>query len=341
MEKVLVGLSGGVDSAATAKILLDEGYEVRGTFLSFCSHSDPAAARYTAEKLGIPFTVVKKEKRFEKEVIRPFLESYMAGDTPNPCVECNRRMKFSSLLEEADRLGIDKVATGHYVRTAKNKNGRISLLRGMDDGKDQSYFLWKLTQKQLSRILFPLGNRKKEDVIPFASGLVTPEERESMEVCFIPDDDTFRFVEENGAYGKKGNFIDKNGTVLAPHRGIHRYTVGQRRGLGVSAAERLFVVSKDKITGDIALGRGEELLCDDMWVEDLHYVSCGRKDLPKEGLTVKGRHRGKALPCRLRFEKGGARVIFAEQTPRFAQGQSACVYLGDELLMGGVIRSSV
>ncbi len=338
MEKVLVGLSGGVDSAATAKLLLDEGYEVWGTFLSFCPHSDPAAARYTAEKLGIPFTVVKREKRFEKEVIRPFLESYIAGETPNPCVECNRRMKFASLLAEADRLGIEKVATGHYVRTVENENGRIALLRGVDDSKDQSYFLWKLTQKQLSRILFPLGDKKKEEVIPFAAGLVTPEERESMEICFIPHDDTFRFVEENGGMGKKGDFVDGSGKILAPHRGIHRYTVGQRRGLGVAAGERLFVIQKDKESGNVTLGTAEELLSDEICITDLHYVSCGRKNLPKEGLTVKGRHRGKALSCRLQFETGGARVILAEKAARFASGQSACIYLGDRLLLGGVIR---
>jgi len=159
-----------------------------------------------------------------------------------------------------------------------------------------------------------------------------------MEICFIPDDDTFRFVEENGAQGKAGDFVDGNEKKLAPHRGIHRYTVGQRRGLGVAAGERVFVVAKDKITGNITLGSAEELLVDEMSITDLHYVSVGRKDLPKEGLTVKGRHRGKALPCRLRFEKGGARVLFPEKTPRFASGQSACFYLGDTLLMGGVIR---
>lgn len=338
MEKVLVGLSGGVDSAATAKILMEEGYEVWGTYLSFCPHSDPAAARYTAEKLGIPFTVVKREKRFEKEVVLPFLESYMAGDTPNPCVECNRRMKFASLLAEADRLGIKKVATGHYVRTAKNENGRVALLRGVDDSKDQSYFLWKLTQKQLSRILFPLGNKRKEGVIPFAAGLVTPEERESMEICFIPDDDTFRFVEENGGAGKKGDFINTDGDTLAPHRGIHRYTIGQRRGLGVAAGERLFVIQKDKESGNVTLGTAEELLVDEIRITDLRYVSYGRRDLPKKGLTVKGRHRGKALPCRLQFEKGGARVILREKAPCFASGQSACIYLGEKLLMGGIIR---
>lgn len=338
MEKVLVGLSGGVDSAAAAKILLDQGFEVWGAFLSFCPHSNPDAARYTAEKLGIPFTVVKREKRFEKEVIKPFLQSYMEGDTPNPCVECNRRMKFMSLLAEADRLGIEKVATGHYVKTARNENGRMSLIRGVDDRKDQSYFLWKLTQKQLSRLLFPLGDKKKEDVIPFASGLITPEERESMEICFIPDDDTFRFVEEHSGEGKKGNFVRINGTVIAPHRGIHRYTVGQRRGLGVAAGERIFVICKDKESGDITLGSAEELLCNEIRIRDLNYVSCGRKDLPKEGLTVKGRHRGKALSCRLRFEKGGARVILSERTSRFASGQSACIYHGDVLLMGGMIQ---
>ncbi len=338
MEKVLVGLSGGVDSAAAAKLLLEQGYEVHGVFLSFCPHSDPSAARYTAEKLGIPFCVVHREKRFEKEVVVPFVECYMAGETPNPCVECNRRMKFSSLLAEADRLGMDKVATGHYVRVEKQKNGRFGLLRGVDDSKDQSYFLWKLTQKQLSRIVFPLGDKKKEDMISFASGLVTPEERESMEICFIPDGDTFRFVEEKGGRGKTGNFVDQEGNVLGVHRGIHKYTVGQRRGLGIAAGERLFVTSKDPKTGTVTLGKSEELLTDTIYITDMGYVSSGRKNLPKDGLTVKGRHRGRAIPCRLQFKKGGAKITLLEKTARFAAGQSACLYLGDVILMGGIIR---
>lgn len=339
MKTVLVGLSGGVDSAAAARLLLKEGYDVRGAYLSFCPHSDPSAARYTAEKLGIPFTVVHGEKRFEKEVIRPFIQSYLDGDTPNPCVECNRKMKFRALLAAADRLGIEKVATGHYVRTERKENGRIALLSGVDETKDQSYFLWKLTQKQLSRILFPLGEKRKKDVIPFARDLVTPEERESMEICFVPGDDPFRFIEERGGVGKKGNFIDCDGNVLGEHRGIHCYTIGQRRGLGVAAGERLFVIKKDPDTGDVTLGRAEELLTDEIRITELRYLSFLRKTMPKEGLTVKGRHRGKPIPCRVRFEKGGARLILAEKVPRFASGQSACVYLGDEVLMGGKIRT--
>ena len=149
MEKILVGLSGGIDSAATAKILLDQGYEVHGAYLAFCPHSDPKAARYTAEKLGIPFTVVRRQKRFENTIVKPFVESYKNGETPNPCVECNGKMKFASLLEEADRLGIEKVATGHYVRLLQKENGRYAIRSGLDDRKDQSYFLRILTQKHL------------------------------------------------------------------------------------------------------------------------------------------------------------------------------------------------
>ena len=233
MEQVLVGLSGGVDSTAVALLLLEQGYRVHGVYLDFCEGDGEKRARFAAEKLGIPLTVARRRRRFYNRVVAPFASVYERGQTPNPCVECNRCMKFACLLEEADRLGIEKVATGHYAAVTKRPDGRMELRRGKDRNKDQSYFLWKLTQRQLSRILFPLAQAEKSDVKLRARFYVSPAERESMEICFIPDGDTGAFL-ERVCTSAPGNFVDAEGGVLGRHRGLIHYTVGQRRGLGIA-----------------------------------------------------------------------------------------------------------
>ena len=254
MEKVLVGLSGGVDSTAVALLLQEEGYEVHGVYLSFCHGDGEERARYVADRLGIPLTVAKRERRFQNRVIEPFLSTYEKGLTPNPCVECNRCMKFACLLEEADRLGIEKVATGHYAAITKREDGRMELCRGKDRQKDQSYFLWKLTQKQLSRILFPLAKEEKEEIKLRARQFVSPEERESMEICFIPDGDTGAFLEKHCG-GEPGDFVDTKGAVLGRHKGLVHYTVGQRRGLGIAMGERCFVTALCPEQNRVILGK--------------------------------------------------------------------------------------
>ncbi len=335
MEKVLVGISGGVDSAATALILKEKGYQVHGVYLSFCSGGDIEGARQVAKKLGIPFYVSHREKSFRKKVVEPFVASFRDGLTPNPCVECNRKMKFACLLAVADRLGIEKVATGHYARIYRGKNGRMMLCRGKDEGKDQSYFLWKLTQKQLSRILFPLAEEEKSDIRERAKALVSPEKKESMEICFIPDGDTQKFIVENGGDTPPGDFVSSKGDLLGRHKGISHYTIGQRRGLGVAAGERLFVT---KIRGDqVVLGKEEELYTASLFVKDLRFVSCTKKELPEKGILFQGRNRGKPVPCKLSFVPGGVQVEFFEPMKRFAPGQSACFYQGEKLLFGGEI----
>ncbi len=337
MKRVLVGLSGGVDSAAVALILKEKGYEVFGAYLSLCENSDPEPARKVAAALGIPFVVASYQKSFENRVVRPFLEEYRSGKTPNPCVECNRFVKIASLLRTADRLGIDSVATGHYARVFQNDKGRWCLARGRDDGKDQSYFLWKLTQKQLSRLIFPLSEIQKSDVKEKAAGLVPPKQEESMEICFIPDADTQNFLETHGVRLPEGDFVDKNGIVLGKHRGIHRYTIGQRRGLGVAMGTRYFVTELLPEENKVVLGPEEDLAVSSLFVKDLHFVSATRAEAKKCEVLFQGRNRGKPIPCKVNFESGGARVFFAEPIRAFAAGQSACFYHEDLLFFGGVV----
>jgi len=336
MEKVLVGLSGGVDSTAVALLLKEKGYDVHGVYLDFCPGEGERRARYAAEKLGIPFTVAKRKRRFFHRVVQPFAASYESGLTPNPCVECNRCMKFACLLEEANRLGIEKVATGHYAALRRGEDGRVKLCRGKDRNKDQSYFLWKLTQKQLSRILFPLAGEEKGEVKERAKAYVSPEEKESMEICFIPDGDTGAFLESR-CDSAPGDFVDVCGRVLGRHKGLVHYTVGQRRGLGIAMGERYFVLALSPEKNEVILGKESELYVREVRVKNLHFVSCRKKQVPCEGLGFRGRNRGEPIPCTVDFTEGGAVVRFAEPVRRYAPGQSACFYFGDELLFGGEI----
>lgn len=338
MEKtVLVGLSGGVDSAAVAKLLLEAGYRVSGAYLALCPWADPTGAARVAEKLGIPFTVVDRRRRFQKKVTEPFVEAYRHGQTPNPCVECNRYVKLQALIEEADRLGIEKVATGHYAGVEQAEDGRWQLLAARDGNKDQSYFLWRLTQSQLSRLLFPLTGLEKTLVRSYGEGLVPKKEKESMEICFIPDGDTKKYVEQHGGGMPAGDFTDREGRVLGKHKGIHCYTIGQRRGLGISAKERLFVTGLSSETGTVTLGTQAELLTERIRVTSLHYVSATRGTLPAQGIGMKGRNRGEPFACRLQFDRRGVTVYPEVPVRKFAPGQSACFYYEGKLLFGGVI----
>jgi len=341
MKRVLVGLSGGVDSAVTARILMNEGYQVHGAYLALAPGASSDLARRVAEELGIPFTVIEKKKEFQQKIVRPFLKTYREGKTPNPCVECNGRAKIPFLLAEADRLGIPFVATGHYAGIVPLSSGRMGLSCGKDPEKDQSYFLWRLSQGQLRRLIFPLADAKKRETLVSGEGLVPKEQKESMEICFVPGNDTKRFLLENGGNTPEGDFVDASGKILGRHKGISCYTVGQRKGLGVAMGERYFVTEILPERNQIVLAPEEDLFTDQIFVHGVRWVSFCRRTLPKEGILFRGRHRGGKIPCRLNFENGGVWVQLDRPCRRFAPGQSACFYFGDLLAFGGYIGLEV
>src|SRR5882724_6677168 len=288
--KIAVAMSGGVDSSAAAAILKEQGHELVGFTMQLwnqrrglsvdengeplpsrcCSLDDVYDARRVAEELGFPFYVLNLEKEFERDVVQPFVNSYLNGETPIPCVACNSRLKFASLDKLAVSLGCEKVATGHYARVEFDEaTGRHRLLRGRDPQKDQSYFLWELTQDQLSRALFPLGELSKTDARQAArdNQLAVAEKKESQEICFVPDGDYAGFIDrylvsENATaqIPGAGDLIDSAGRVVGKHDGVHRFTVGQRRGIGISAEQPLYVLSIDAAQKQVVIGSADELL---------------------------------------------------------------------------------
>lgn len=365
--KIAVAMSGGVDSSAAAAILRDAGHELVGFTMQLwnqrrgltlgedgeplpsrcCSLDDVYDARRVAERLGFPFYVLNLERDFERDVVKPFVESYLAGETPIPCVACNSRLKFASLDRLAQSLGCEKVATGHYARVRRDaESGRYLLLRGLDARKDQTYFLWELTQAQLSRVLFPLGELTKEDARGAARrhDLAVAEKAESQEICFVPDGDYSGFIdryleaegEEARAPGA-GEIVDTSGAVVGRHAGVHRYTVGQRRGLGVSRQLPLYVVRVEPEENRVVVGHEDELLCSEFEAAGVNWIACeeprgeGRAD-------VRVRYRHTEAPARIRpAGDGRVRVRFDEPQRAVTPGQAAVFYRGEEVVGGGWI----
>ncbi len=340
-EKVLLGLSGGVDSAVAAHLLQEAGYEVTGAFFSFFPEADPSGARDVAAQLGISLVEEEHIGRFHDCVISDFIENYKAGKTPNPCARCNRTVKIEVLYRAAEKYGIPRIATGHYARVTCD-NGRFGICEGVDKGKDQSYFLWQLSQEQLSRLLLPLGGYMKKDLKAFAEkeGYVCAKKKESQEICFIPNDDYVAFLEQNADFPaesvwKTGRFVDVKGREIGRHKGIVRYTVGQRRGLGVAMGERCFVQSIDPVSGDIVLAT-ESPLRTAFDIDSPMFLSMA----PQTGeliCHVRTRYRAKPVECRVNIQKDGAFVETAEPT-LVCPGQSAVFYDGEAVLFGGVCR---
>lgn len=348
---MLVGMSGGVDSSVAAALLKGLGFELaglsvnalscdRGAEAPCCSARDREDARRVCEAIGIPHFTFDMRAEFRREVVEPFVAGYLAGLTPSPCVVCNEKIKFRALLGEAERLGFDAVATGHYARVARI-DGRAVLLRAADERKDQSYFLCRLGEETLSRVVFPLGALTKEEVRRIAAemGLPTRAKRESQEACFVSNEGCAAFVEERAGEELPGPgfFVDVGGKRLCRHRGIHAYTVGQRRGLGFGSGRRQYVVRIDAERNEVILGSDEELMTREIVVGDI--VRCGPPgELPREAsVKIRSTHAGSRAQVR-HLGAARARVIFDEPVRAAAPGQAAVFYVGDEVAGSGWIE---
>lgn len=346
-EKVLVGMSGGVDSAAAALLLKCAGYEVIGvTFRLWTGEGSEAEtgirdAASICERLEIPHRVLDLEACFHREVIGRFIEAYEGGDTPNPCIECNRRIKFSKLLALADELGVRYVATGHYARVAKAESGEYLLKKAVDESKDQSYFLYSLSQEQLSRVLFPLGEYTKPEIRAIAeeNGFVNARKRDSQDICFVKDGDYAAFIE--GYTGKRfgeGNFIDAEGNILGKHKGMIRYTVGQRKGLGIALGKPTFVLAKNAEENTVTLGENEALFSSTLTARDACFVMAFGEEKAIR-VRAKVRNTQREVPALLTLLGGRHfRVDFDEPQRAISCGQSVVLYDGDTVLGGGIIE---
>jgi len=355
-QRVVVAMSGGVDSSVTAALLLEQGYEVIGmtmqiwdyagytathddSFGSCCSLDDVQDARRVAESLDIPFYVVNFEKDFQSRVIDRFCEDYFSGRTPNPCVLCNQTLKFELLMRRALELEADYLATGHYAQIVED-DGRYFLTKGLDSAKDQSYFLFTLSQQQMAHTLFPLGGMSKPEVRALAArfDLRVAEKPESQDICFVPDGDYVRFLEEQrGSDQLNGEIVHVSGEVLGHHRGIYRYTVGQRRGLGIGWTAPLFVVGIDVENRRVIVGEKEHLSRSSLTVFDCNW-SIATPDQPFE-CRCRIRYRHQEVAARiLPGENGEVHVEFAQPQAGITPGQAAVFYDGDRVLGGGWIR---
>ncbi|HYA34794.1 MAG TPA: tRNA 2-thiouridine(34) synthase MnmA [Candidatus Binataceae bacterium] len=358
-RRVVVAMSGGVDSSVAAAILSEQGYDVVGVAMRLadggdgpsyrarrgacCSYEDFEDARRVAERLGFPFYVVDMREEFENRVIGNFVSEYLAGRTPNPCVMCNREIKFDRLWERARALDADFIATGHYARIERCPCGEYRLMRAEDSSKDQSYFLFSMNQSQLSRTLFPLGAMTKADVRHRARllELVNADKAESQEICFVADNDYAGFVERAaGDAIRTGNVVGSNGAVLSRHNGIHRFTVGQRRGLGIAAGEPLYVREIRPGTGDVVVAPSSELRSRGLVAREVSMV----RDPASDSIAIEARirYRHPDIPATLRMGSDRrAEVIFDNGGPAVTPGQACVFYNGNEVLGGGFIESAL
>ena len=356
--RVLVAMSGGVDSSVAAAMLHEAGYDVVGVAMRLapepahlsrrratcCSHEDFEDARRVAERMDFPFFVVDLREDFAARVMDNFVSEYLAGRTPNPCVMCNREIKFDRLWKRAHAIGADFVATGHYARIDRDTAGRFHLLRAADESKDQSYFLFSLTQDELSRTLFPLGAMTKTEVRARARelGLANADKPESQEICFVPDGDYAGFVERAGRDRvRAGKIIDSAGGTLAHHSGMHRFTVGQRRGLGIATGAPMYVREIRSDTGDVIVAPRDELSSAGLLAREVSLVDANSGSGQIE-IEVKTRYRQRAIPATLRIASGRtAEVRFLARGPAVTPGQACVFYRGDEVIGGGFIERAM
>lgn len=354
-EKVVVGMSGGVDSSVAAYLLKEQGYDVIGVTMQIwqdqevfereqeggcCGLSAVDDARRVAQVLDIPYYVMNFKEDFQKNVIDYFVKEYQRGYTPNPCNACNRYVKWESLLQRSLEIGADYIATGHYARIQKLPNGRYTIQNSVTAAKDQTYALYNLTQEQLARTLMPVGFYEKDQIREIAkqAGLPVAHKSDSQDICFVPDHDYAGFIaRETGRESEPGNFVDEQGNILGRHKGIIYYTIGQRKGLGITAATPLFVKELRVDTNEVVICKNENLFTKTCYVENVNYMAEASIEPGTEAIG-KIRYSHKGSTCKLTpLEDGTLRCDFDEPQRAVTPGQAAVFYQGDHVLCGGTI----
>lgn len=349
-KRILVAMSGGVDSSTVAAILKKEGHEVIGVTMQLwdygdgeggcCSADDVRDARMVAEEIGIPHYVVNYMDVFKKYIVEDFINKYLSGRTPNPCVLCNQFMKFNFLLRRAMELGADYLATGHYARVETDEEGRFYLCKALDESKDQSYFLFALTQNELKRLIFPLGSMTKSEVRNIAKNMniKVANKPDSQDVCFITGGDYREFLKDHAeAKNGKGEIVNTNGNVLGNHDGVFSFTVGQRRGLGISKGKPLYVIKVDPESNKVVVGEENDISRTTLMASDVIWINESPSDEIRVKTRIRYRHRESDSVVRMRSD-GEALVEFKDPQRAITPGQAVVFYEADRVLGGGWIK---